>query len=165
MANPKIDALAAVGVDVKEGLQYCRNNEMIFLKIIQKYAEDAENKIEEIKGYYENKDFENYGIQVHGLKSSSKTMGVMDVSELAKEQEFAAKDGNIAKIDDEHEKLFSLYRERTKQILQALSGEAVPESKAEGERVSSDVFLTKLKEMIGYLNTFEATKAERKSSR
>ncbi|MBR1742102.1 MAG: hypothetical protein IJ733_09595 [Lachnospiraceae bacterium] len=130
MADPKIAALEAVGVDVTEGLQYCRNNEKIFLKIIQKYAEDAEGKIAEIKGYYENKDYENYEIQVHGLKSSSKTMGVMDVSELAKEQEFAAKEGNIAKIDEGHGKLFELYSERAQKILAALSGEAPAASDA-----------------------------------
>lgn len=161
MADPKIEALSKIGVNVEEGLQYCRNNEMIYLKILKKYAEDAAGKIEEIRGYYENKDFENYGIQVHGLKSSSKTMGVMDVSELAKEQEFAAKEGNIDKVDAEHETLFSLYRETTQKILQALSGEAPKEDAVpSGEGMAQGELVGKLKELVNFLNTFEAAKAE-----
>ena len=161
MADPKIAALEAVGVDVTEGLQYCRNNEKIFLKIIQKYAEDAENKISEISGYYENKDYENYEIQVHGLKSSSKTMGVMDVSELAKEQEFAAKEGNIAKIDADHDKLFTLYRESAEKILRALSGEAPAASGvSSGEGIEKAALKEKLTELTGFLSSFEAVKAE-----
>ena len=34
MADSKMAALEAVGVDVTEGLQYCRNNEKIFLFFI-----------------------------------------------------------------------------------------------------------------------------------
>ncbi len=161
MADEKIAALEAAGVDVKEGLQYCRNNEKIYLRIIQKYAEEAEKKIAEIKGYYENKDFENYEIQVHGLKSSSKTMGVRDVSELAKEQEFAAKEGNITKIDEEHEKLFALYTERTQGILAALSGEAPAAGGVSGAQSGNGVVKEKLAAILKALETFEAVEAEK----
>ena len=159
MADSKMAALEAVGVDVTEGLQYCRNNEKIFLKIIQKYAEEAEKKIDELRAFYETKDFQNYEIQVHGLKSSSKTMGVMDVSELAKEQEFAAKEGNIAKIDADHEKLFSLYQKRTQDILAALSGKA-PETGA-GAKIESGALKEKLQKVLEALETFEAVEAEK----
>lgn len=158
MADEKIAALEAAGVDVKEGLQYCRNNEKIFLKIIQKYAAEAETKITELRGYYENKDYQNYEIQVHGLKSSSKTMGVMEVSELAKEQEFAAKEGNYAKIDEDHETLFSLYDEMSKKILAALSGEAP--SGGTGASVDKAALVGKLTQLVEYLEMFEAMKAE-----
>lgn len=161
MADSKIAALEAAGVDVTEGLQYCRNNEKIFLKIIQKYAEEAEKKIEEIRGYYDNKDFQNYEIQVHGLKSSSKTMGVMDVSELAKEQEFAAKEGNIAKIDADHERLFALYEKRTQDILAALSGEAPAASVPVGAKIENGALKEKLANIMEALESFEAVEAEK----
>ncbi len=162
MGNAEIiSALTEAGVSTAEGLQYCQNNEAIYLRILKKYAEGAAAKIEEIRGYYENKDFENYGIQVHGLKSSSKSVGVMDVSELAKEQEFAEKDGDIAKIDADHEKLFTLYRDRTNQILEIMSSDGKKaEAPKAGNQMKKEALLSNLKELMANLETFEVAKAE-----
>ena len=48
-------------------------------------------KVEDIKTAYENRDWKNYEILTHGLKSSSANVGANVLSENAKKHEFASK--------------------------------------------------------------------------
>ena len=76
--------------------------EDILIEILKEYKDETATTLKEIRGYYE--DIENsealkqYEIKVHGLKSVLQFLGNDSESELAKELEFAAKDGDIAKI-------------------------------------------------------------------
>ena len=58
-----------------------------------------------IAGLYDDKDFENYTIKVHALKSSARLIGATDFGEDAQALENAGKAGDFAYID-EHQKGF-----------------------------------------------------------
>ena len=73
------------------------------------YADKRDSKLQEIEGYYENKDYKNYEIRVHSIKSTSKLLGAFDLSEKAKFLEEAAKNQDESAIEDNHSILVIQY--------------------------------------------------------
>ena len=66
-------------------------------------------------------DFENYRISVHGLKSTSLTIGAKEFSQRAKEAEFACRDGNLDFVRQNHSSLMDDYRTLLQKIKAALT--------------------------------------------
>ena len=97
--------LFMAGVDARGALEERDGSIKDYLKVLELYYLEGANKIKEIKDSYNAKDYVNYEIYVHGLKSTSLSIGAVGLSELAKEHELAAKNGNIQFIDDNYEKL------------------------------------------------------------
>ena len=69
---------------------------------------------------YRNKDLKNYEIRVHALKSTSKTIGALELSEKAKTLEYAAKEGNTALLEAENDGMLKAYEEQVKNIEEIL---------------------------------------------
>ena len=59
----------------------------------------------------EQEDWENYRIRAHSLKSTSKTIGALMLSEHARCLEFALKDGDTEYVKEHHRELMSEYGE------------------------------------------------------
>ena len=70
---------------------------------------------------FQNQDWKNYIILVHAVKSSMRTIGANGLSELAKELEFAGKEGRISDILDKHAPMMKEYRRVMRQISDALA--------------------------------------------
>ncbi|MGN1085292.1 MAG: ATP-binding protein, partial [Lachnospiraceae bacterium] len=64
--------LKDAGINTQSGLHYCRGDEEFYLQLLTKFGQDAARKEAEIDGFYQQKDFANYHIMVHALKSSAK---------------------------------------------------------------------------------------------
>jgi HPt (histidine-containing phosphotransfer) domain-containing protein len=71
--------------------------------------------------YYAERDFKNYEILVHALKSTSKMIGAMGLSELAASLEKAGNEGNGDKIRAEHEHFLADYETLTGRIASILN--------------------------------------------
>lgn len=63
-------------------------------------------RIEEL---FAKQDWDNYRIEVHGIKSSMKAIGAMELSEEAKALEAAGKEGDIPYILSHHEKMMQFF--------------------------------------------------------
>ena len=61
-------------------------------------------------------DWKEYGIYVHALKSTSKMIGAMELSELALRLEEAAKNNDVELIKGKHELMMKRYEAVTKAI-------------------------------------------------
>ena len=73
-----------------------------YLELINDFVNDSEDRKKTIQNFFINKDWKNYEIYVHALKSSTKTLGINDLSEEAKHLEMAAKDKNVDEIEAKH---------------------------------------------------------------
>jgi HPt (histidine-containing phosphotransfer) domain-containing protein len=62
-------------------------------------------------------DIESYRIAIHSLKSTSLTIGAVQLSEMAKALEIACKENNVEYVREQHEKCMDAY----KMILDKLS--------------------------------------------
>ena len=67
----------------------------LFEKIVEEYYNSGEEKLNAIMTAFEQKDWENYTIRVHALKSSSRQIGAMDLGRMAEELEMAGKTENL----------------------------------------------------------------------
>lgn len=106
-------------VDQEAGLMYAANSEEMYQMLLQMYVEENIQHTEELKDYYEAKDWKNYAIIAHAVKSTSKTIGALNFSEAAKYQEFAGKEERVEDIEATFEEFIEQYRtmaERVKEL-------------------------------------------------
>ena len=103
-------AMRQAGIDPEVGLRFCQNDKELYTSIILDYAQSSVEKIQNIEAFYKNSDWKNYGISVHALKSTSKTIGALDLSERALRLEKAANDENVDIIHAEHDNMLAQYK-------------------------------------------------------
>ena len=96
-------------IDASGGLKNSGSEES-FLMVLQIYTESGRERDEELSGYYEQEDWENYKIKVHALKSSSRLAGAMEIGDEAEKLEMAAKDGDIDYIREHHMPMMEKFR-------------------------------------------------------
>ena len=111
--------LSDVGIDESVGLKYCEKDEELYDSLLKQYAEEAVEKKEKMGEAFEKKDFKNYAILVHALKSTSLMIGAAGLSEKAKAQELAAKQEDAAYVEAHHEELMAEYERTTEAIRKA----------------------------------------------
>ncbi len=117
------ERLSALGFNMKAGQSYCAGDPAFYRDMLREYAQSEKKRLGELNGALEKEDWAEYKVYVHGLKSISKTIGADDVSALAKELEDAAKAGDGSAIKQRHGELTELFRKRTGQINDNISGE------------------------------------------
>ena len=98
-------------LDFEKGISGVGGDAGIYAEILSLYAQESEEKIKQIAGMLEREDLPNYVIEVHGLKSASRSIGAFGLSALAKELEEAGKAGDIDTLKKKNEELVKLYRE------------------------------------------------------
>ncbi len=82
-----------------------------YLEALEIFADSIPQKSEKIGKALEDNDFETYTILVHSLKSSARTVGATEISDLARKLEIAGKNKDVSLIRQETPKLLSLYTE------------------------------------------------------
>ena len=96
------------GVDMESAMQYFSGGEEDFVNLLDLYREDGKRKLQLLSELADT-DIVNYQIEVHGLKSASANIGAMEVSEMAREQENAAAQGNTELIAEKSPLLLAEY--------------------------------------------------------
>lgn len=106
----KVDEIIKIdGLDVSVGLSYTQT-EKIYKKALRDYYRDIDKKSDLIEKYAKNNLIHEYTIEVHALKSSSKIIGAVELSNMARDLEEAGNNNDIDKIKNETPKLIKLYR-------------------------------------------------------
>ncbi len=113
------DPLRKVGINVDEGISYSQNDPGFYDMILKEYGTKASDKKKELCSFYEAKDWDNYTIRIHALKSTSKMIGAMDLFETAKDLEAASKAKDEEKLSN-HAKCMERYDEVAAAILEYL---------------------------------------------
>jgi len=128
-------------------------NSNVNSEILDTFRKDGLKKIKEIKECLETENYHLYSIYVHALKSASASIGALDLSEIAKSLEMAAKQGD-----------FTYIKQHTPQFLMALGvlldniNTTLLANKKNEQKDSIDfeamkVELNKLKEAISILDS------------
>ncbi len=104
-------------LDVDMGIRY----EEVYREVLQEFCDVEQTEKDKIEKAYENEDWKNYAILMHGLKSSSLSAGAKKLSDeaagLEKSSREIQKDGALHKeeilayIREYHGKMMELYRE------------------------------------------------------
>lgn len=116
--------LRSAGIDAGTGLRYCSGSEDFYLEILQMYCSQYREKRDDIDLLYRGQNWEGYTIKVHALKSTSRTIGATELSELAQELEQAGKRKDISYISAHHARMLCLYDSVCGYLRNILSEEA-----------------------------------------
>ena len=77
--------------------------------MLAEFAHGRDEKAAALKASYEASDWNNYAIDVHALKSTSRMIGAATLSEIAARLEQAANSGDTAAILAEHDDMLARY--------------------------------------------------------
>jgi HPt (histidine-containing phosphotransfer) domain-containing protein len=109
------------GIDPKVGLE-SSGSEDSFKSVMKIFYNSIDSRADEIEGYYDSEDWENYTIKVHALKSSARLVGAVKLSKDSEDLERAGKENKIDFI-----------KENTADLLVELRSFKEPLSKVFGE--------------------------------
>lgn len=146
-------------VDYDKAMTLCGKSEDILLSVIEVYVKSYSQIKERIDSTYAKEDLKNYAIEVHGVKSSSRSIGNDVLGEMAYRLEIEAKDGNIAYVKENHSEFVMKYEQfvgKLKEIVDKLK----TEEKIEKVKFSKEEILSMINECISLYDEFETTKAE-----
>lgn len=101
-------------LDTATGLTYCCEDEGFYISMLETYLENT--RLEDMKNFFEERDFDNYRITVHSIKSTSLTIGAAELSGEAKGLEMAQKSGDIGYIEENHQRVYEMYAEMLQKI-------------------------------------------------
>lgn len=102
-----VKAEAVPEFDPEKGKAYSGGDEELYLDILSEYARSGGKVRDELVRACIDKDWKNYIIKVHALKSTSLNIGAEPLSELAKKLELAGKAGNLDTVIRGSDELFA----------------------------------------------------------
>ena len=107
---PSLDTKAAINNS---------GSEEAFLSVLKIYYDSYTAKSDELNGFYNAEDWENYTVKIHALKSSSRLVGALVLGDESEKLEMAGKENNIDYIRTNHAKAMEMYED----IINSLSSE------------------------------------------
>jgi HPt (histidine-containing phosphotransfer) domain-containing protein len=86
------DAIAAVaGLDAAKGLGYAGGSKGMYLRVLRQFHGELPSYVGEIRSFFTAKNWPQYAIRMHAMKSVFANIGADDISGMARELEDAAK--------------------------------------------------------------------------
>lgn len=128
------------GLDSKVALENS-GSEASFKSVLKIFYDSIDSKSQEISGYYESGDYENYTIKVHALKSSARLIGAMELSKGAEALEMAGKEGNLDYIRQHNDEVIAelnRYKEPLSVIFAATEAEEKKKEQAKEKEKSEN---------------------------
>jgi len=104
----------AIGLDKNAGLAYCGGNEEMYREIVRSFYEQGEEYVPGLTKYFSERDWKNYRIIAHTLKSTAMVIGANEFSEYAKKMEIAAMENQETLLLAEGENFLTEYMELLK---------------------------------------------------
>ncbi len=103
-------------LDIPTAVEAAEGDKDTVLFLLQSFADNEKKTRKDITESYESKDYKNFTIFVHALKSTSRMVGANKLSEKAKDLEMAGKDDKIDVITAGYEELLKMYDEAIAEI-------------------------------------------------
>ncbi len=150
----------------EEGAKYTGGDNEAYNDILSLYVRKAPELSQRIERLFNEKNWKNYVIEVHALKSSSLTIGSKQLSELAKELELSGKAGNYAVIEEKNGELLALYKKVAELGKEYLGETDTPKQEAPAENVQlTEIAAEKAREYLEAIKeaclSFDTDEAER----
>ncbi len=96
------------GIETTEGIKNCGSVEG-YIDALTVFAQSVLSGSKEIANFYREKDWKNYTVKVHALKSSARVIGAKELSDRAKRLEYAGNAGYVEEIENFTDGMLELY--------------------------------------------------------
>ncbi len=153
------------GVNAAKGLGNYGGDKGRYLQILKYICDDGPGHIRRIQDCLESENYRQYVYEVHALKGLMAGIGADSLSELARMQEFAARDGKLQAIRREGGLLVERYSEMLRAIGKALEEAGIyreETAQIRQEELTWEEFSNMLKSLQSSLDLLEQSEAERK---
>lgn len=107
-------------LDVLLGLEYSIGDKEFYIEMLRMFAEQS--KLPLLNEHYGHADWGQYHTLIHALKSTALSIGLVRLSEQARQLEYAAKRSNAAYITAYHSEVMDYYGDCIRQIREQLAG-------------------------------------------
>ena len=144
------------GIDVASAMQHHSGSMEDYQELLKLYCLEGKRKLKLLQELFDGKDYKNYEIEVHGLKSASANVGAMSLSAMAKEHEMAAAQGDEEFICDHFLELYEAYGGQLRYIQVYLDASEQGSVEPEEGELSKDVLLQRVTEALGRLEKFRS---------
>lgn len=166
-AGPADPFAKSSGIDKETALMYCGSLED-FKELAEVYCKTGETYEKDLEQAFKDMDLKKYAITAHTIKSTSKTLGAIALSNLALTQEIASKEEKEDLVRDNHEDFcreYSKILELLRAYLKEDDKEDAPEE-APAKEPSADFDWNSLKaDLLESLEAFEEGSFEEKLER
>ena len=95
----KGEAIVIEGIDASGAMEKLNLKKDVYLSILQAYHVDLQNALERIVSVHKRNEWKKFVIDVHAIKSTSASVGAMELSEFAMRMEAAGKEENSVYIN------------------------------------------------------------------
>jgi len=103
-------------MDVSQGMKNCGGTMEDYYQVMDVVLKYGEKRLTKLQKLVMEKDYVNYTIDVHALKSTAANIGAMELSQMALEHEQAGKTGDFEFIEANYGTLLTLYETVLKEI-------------------------------------------------
>ena len=159
-----LTALKDAGYDTEAALRYAAGDPGFYLELLTGFVKNAGPGAELIRRDFQQRDYGDFQVRVHALKSTARQIGANGLSALALEQETAAKERDTAAIEAGAETLLYRYEQTAYELRRLLgipeeTADAVPDAEAAATEMSPEELLERLTDARARLEDFEAESA------
>lgn len=148
------------GIDISIGLEYAGEDEELYREILTEYAACIEEQAQAVEQALAAEDIETFVIEVHSLKSTSRTIGAQSLADQAKELEEYGKRCEWEQVRIGTPKLLSAYRGLYSVITAYCTDGIQEEQESEKRPVDHEAVGALLAQLTGSLEAYDSVRAE-----
>ena len=115
------EPLRTAGIDPAIGLSHCQKDESLYQSVLKEYAHSAKEKVQTLEQYYHEHDWDDYATVVHAIKSTSRMIGAIALSEIAANLERCADEKDPKAVEKDHLRMMAQYEEVVTAIQAAIT--------------------------------------------
>jgi len=104
------ELLARYGINYPDGYIFCGNSNEAYCEIADIFYDMREDMEDQLKQALETGDMRNYSVNVHALKSNSKSLGAKELADIAYSHELKSKEGDVAFCRDNWDELLEVWK-------------------------------------------------------
>ena len=137
------------------GMKYAGDDEMYKadLKLWLRYTQDRKNEIREA---YDNKDAKRCRIEMHSLKSNAKRIGADELSNLAYKMEKAAADGDWMSLGKLMQPLTEEWEVTDEEVLNITGPVSETPAQSNGTYITADMYSETVRQMKDCLISYDS---------
>ncbi|MCD7725349.1 MAG: ATP-binding protein [Clostridiales bacterium] len=146
------------GIDMEAAMEYACQDVELYREVLSDYRDSIHEKADVIERAVADQDLEMYTIEVHSLKSTSRSIGALRLSELAQELEESGKAGKWEVIVAKTPALLSVYRGLYDAVAPYCREEEVPDAQKK-PFLQQEVFIL-LGQLLDCMNEYDSIRGE-----
>ncbi len=144
------------GLDTEAGLSFTGGQDK-YISALQRFYKNYERNRARVCEYFESKDYENYMITVHALKSNAKMIGARDLSTLFETLETAARNNEFGFIDAQNTVALKAYDE----LIQKLAPVGEMSDVRAADEISAEEARQTVDKLLAALDDFDDEEAKK----